>query len=330
MVSHDGSQDAPDVSLGLPPIPAMPTVRPADISRGRPSLLLESGLKHSLGWQEDRKAGPIFVIVRLTQLDKIKVMERFPLTEQGWAEAWRALSDLDVSAAAAVAARLEQTEAGRRAVEALAALEAESLRCLRRMTFNGGSGGAPLTKGRPYDLRFLGDRIMVSPSYSAEAIVEIRYRDVETVEVSGSSSVKSPGELAVWILILGLLGALLGLVLRGLVGFLLGALIFGLVGAMAGASSSKTETIVRLRGRDAEFYFLNTETSPDVTRVELSEPLRAIENARTGQPGKLDEPADLAPESVPDQLTRLSSLLQQSLITRDEFEYLKAKLIAEP
>ena len=32
---------------------------------------------------------------------------------------------------------------------------------------------------------------------------------------------------------------------------------------------------------------------------------------------------------IPDQLSKLASLLQQGMITRDEFEHLKAKLIAK-
>jgi hypothetical protein len=329
VVSHDGSQEAPQVSAGLlPSIPAMPSVPRAELHHGRPNLLLESGLRHSLGWQDHRKAGPSFVAVRLSQLDRVKVKERFPLTEQGWAAAWRALSGLDAGAPAAIAARLAQMEARRRGAAALVALDAESLRCLRYVTFNGGAGGAPLTKGRAYEMRFLADRIMVCSPRSAEAIVEVPYRDVETVEVSGSSSGMSSGEVAALILALGLLGALLGLFILGLLGFLLGAAVFGLAGALVAAASSKIETIVRLRGRDAELYFLHTAKTPDALRIELSEPLRAIENARAAQAGDLDEPTDLARGSIPDQLSKLASLLQQDLITRDEFEHLKAKLIA--
>src|SRR5712691_7231598 len=207
-MSHDGPQEAPHAGL-LPSIPAMPGVSRADLYRGTPNLLLTEGRRHSLGWQDDRKAGASFVVVRLSRLGRIKVIEPFPLTEQGWAAAWRALSGLDADAEAAVAATLAKREAGRRAATAWVALDAESLRCLRRVIFRGGSGGAPLTKGRSYDLRFLAHQIMVYPGGSADAIVEVPYRDVETVEVSGSSPGKSPGELLVVILALGLLGALL-------------------------------------------------------------------------------------------------------------------------
>jgi len=331
VVSQDGAQQASAAgAFVLPSIPAMPSVPRDNVYRGRPRLLLESGLRHSLGWQDDRKAGPSFVVAWLRPLGSVKVTERFPLTEQGWASAWQALSGLDASAAAAIAARLAEREAGRRAAAALTALDAESLRCLRRVTFNGGSGGMPLAKGHAYDLRFLGDRIVVCAPRSVGAIVEVQYRDVETVEVGGPGQVsKSPGELLALILTLGLVGALLGLLVLGLLGLLLGAVVFGLVGALVGVGSTKIETIVRIRGADAEFYFLHAEKRPDALRIELSEPLRAIGNARAAQAGDSDEPAELASGSISDQLSKLASLLQRGLITRDEFEHLKAKLIAE-
>ena len=117
MASHNGSEDAPEVGAGpLAPVPAMPGVPREPLYRGRPYLLLESGLRHSLGWRHDRKAGPSFVVARLSRrLGVAKVTERFPLTEQGWASAWRALSDRDAGAAAAIAALLANREATRRA-----------------------------------------------------------------------------------------------------------------------------------------------------------------------------------------------------------------------
>ncbi len=116
----------------------MPIVAPANLYPGSPNLLVSMGVSHSLGWQDHRKAGPSFVVVRLGRLDTVKVIERFPLTEQGWAAAWQALSSLDAGAAAAVAARLAQRQTRRRAAEALTALDAESVRSLRQVTFSGG------------------------------------------------------------------------------------------------------------------------------------------------------------------------------------------------
>jgi len=118
----------------------------------------------------------------------------------------------DADAAAAVAAGLAEREARRSAAAALAARDAESLRCLR-VRFQGGSGGLPLAKDQAIDLRFLGDRVMVCPRRSASAVAMVPYRDVAALEVSGPAPGRSSGELAVLILAVGLLGALLGLLL---------------------------------------------------------------------------------------------------------------------
>jgi len=294
-------------------------------------LLLEEDVRHSLGWRHDRKAGPSFVVARLSRLGTARVAEHFPLTEQGWASAWRALSNRDADAAAAIGAKLAAQEPARRAAADLAALDAESLRCLRRVIFKGGSGSEPLAKGRRYDLRFLSERITVCRPSAADAIVEVPYSDVETVEVGGPGQISmSPGAVLAVTLAFGLVGAVLGrLIIHRLLGLLLGAIILGLLGALLCASLTKIETIVRIRGADAELYFLHTAKGPDALRIELSEPIRAIGNSRAEQPEDSDQPEELSSESISDQLSKLASLLQQDLITRDEFEHLKAKLIAK-
>jgi hypothetical protein len=220
-------------------------------------------------------------------------------------------------------------EARQSAAATLAALDARTVCRLRRMTYNGGSSDSPMARGKLYDLRFLGDRLMICPSGSATAVVELPYHDVTAVEVSGSDRSKSPGEPLAVILGVGLVGALLGLVLLGVLGLILGGLICGLIAAVVIASSTKIETIVRLRSQDAEFFFLNTEKSADAVRIELSGPLTAIEAARSARQGGSAEPADRASDSIPEQLSKLASLLADGVLSRDEFERLKAKVIAQ-
>jgi len=307
----------------------MPRVSGDELYRGRPELLLESDLRYSLGWQ-DRRAGPSFVIARLGRLGAPRVIQRFPFTEQGWSSAWQALAAVDTEAAAAIAAKLAEKEARTRAVAALAALDAESVRCFRRVTYEGGSGGLPLAQGHAYDVRFLRDRIIVCPPDSVAAVVEVPFRDVETLEVDGPGQVSmSTGGVLALILGLGLVGAVLGLVLFGLLGLLLGAVVFGLAGALVGAASTTTQAIVRIREGDSEVYFLRTGKRPDAVRIELSEPLTAISTARAARTSEANESAHTAAASIPDQLSKLASLLQQGLITRDEFEHLKTQLIVK-
>ncbi len=306
----------------------MPSVSPDKIYRGTPDLLVGYGVRFSLGWQDHRKAGPSFVLVRERRTGAV-VKARFPLTEQGWKSAWRALSSADPSAAAAVAEKLAALAARDSVAAALDALDRESLCDLRRVTFKGGSGGAALAKDQPYELRFLGDRITVSLQRRLDPVLTIPYQDVDAVEVSGSGKVSKPlGELLVWVLGLGLLGAILGVIVLGPVGLLLGAILFGLIGAIAGSAATSVETIVRIRDSEAELYFLSLEREPDALRIELSAAISTIEAARDTPPDQAEAPAVLPSGSIPDQLGKLASLLEDGTITHDEFEHLKARLIS--
>jgi hypothetical protein len=332
VATSDDTQDARELGEHSPPIsavPAMPEVSRSQLYHGRPRLLAEYGLRHSMGWQDHRKAGPSFVVVRLNRFDRAKVAARFPLTDEGWESAWRTLADLDADAAAAVSAQLAKREARRSAAATLAELDARTVCRLRHMTYNGGSGDSPLVRDKYYDLRFVGDRLLVCPAGSVAAVLELPYHDVEAMEVSGSDRSRSQGESLAVILSVAAIGALLGLVLLGLVGLILGGLICGLIAAGAMTSSNTVKTIVRLRSQEAEYFFLTTEKAADAVRIQLSGPLTAIERARITRPGASGEPADRAPDSVPEQLSKLASLLADGVLSSEEFERLKAKVIAE-
>jgi hypothetical protein len=328
-VSDSGSDPVRQAGGGMPTsIPAMPSVAPGMVYLGSPNLLVDHDVHYSLGWQDHRKAGPSIVLVRLRWFGG-PIKARFPLTEQGWANAWRALCSSDPSAAAAIAAKLARKAERDNAAAALAALDQQALCYLPRVTFKGGSGGSPLAKDQVYILRFLGDQITVGLPRQLNAVLSIPYRDVDSVEVNGQGKVgKQLSQLPVLVLGLGLLGALLGLLVLGLAGLFLGALLFGLIGALAGSVSTTVESIVRIRAADADLYFLNAEKEPDALRIELAAALTAIDTAR-GAPRAEDKGSAVLPSaSVPDQLGKLASLLEQGSITRDEFEHLKAKLIA--
>lgn len=98
--------------------PAMPVIRANEKYAGSPFLLVE-GTARIIGWQWSpaSKGGPQFVIAARTAMGGVKVQERFPLTEPGWANAWRSLSKDPVAAhkaAAKLAARaVEDAEPGR-------------------------------------------------------------------------------------------------------------------------------------------------------------------------------------------------------------------------
>ena len=87
-------------------VPAMPARPPWGILR-QPHPIVDAG-RYTLGWQDVRKIGHSFVVLRLGFMDSIKVLDHFPLTEEGWADAWAALVTLDANEAGAFRQALEQ------------------------------------------------------------------------------------------------------------------------------------------------------------------------------------------------------------------------------
>jgi hypothetical protein len=89
--------------------------------------------------------------------------------------------------------------------------------------------------------------------------------------------------------------------------------------------------VVRFETDECELFVVGSRTEPDVLRMQLSPALWAIREAReaAGRPGPEDGPATEAPTaaSVVDQLAKLASLLESGLLTREEFDRLKAGLL---
>jgi uncharacterized protein YbjQ (UPF0145 family) len=75
------------------PVPAMPVIREHERLLGVPHPLTH-GTPRVIGWQFDPPAsgGPHFVIIAGSVMGGLRVLERFPLTEEGWRDAWQSLS----------------------------------------------------------------------------------------------------------------------------------------------------------------------------------------------------------------------------------------------
>ena len=90
------------------PVPTMPVIHETEKQYlGFPDPLLD-GIPRTIGWQwqSEAKGGPVFAIIVRSAMGGLKVQERFPLTENGWRNAWHALAESDPVAARKVAARL--------------------------------------------------------------------------------------------------------------------------------------------------------------------------------------------------------------------------------
>ena len=98
--------------------PAMPQP-PGEMLWRTPHLIQgPHSLRYAIGWQDTKKDGPCFLVARIGGLGE-KVLERFPLTQDGWTRAWAALVNLDAGAARTTAEVLHgwSTAAARRQAE---------------------------------------------------------------------------------------------------------------------------------------------------------------------------------------------------------------------
>lgn len=303
----------------LATVPERPQIEPGEMYTGGPFVLemntVDASWKHSIGWMErsERRGGPCFVVVKATFTGSLRVIERFPLTDVGWSRAWKALVRLDRDGAARVLDVLAAR--ARVAAEAaeLSALSAQSVSVLADVLYIPGSGELPdIASGSRLDVRFLADRVVFVPAGSPRILAEFSYPDIEAVEVGG------PGRVNLWTS--GQQAAL--------------GLAFGLEIGMLAGLMTRVKTVVRFQATRCELFAVDARTEPDVLRMRLSPGLWEIREARkaAGRPGPEDDAATAAPtaSSVVDQLAKLASMLGSGLLTREEFDRLKAGLLETP
>jgi hypothetical protein len=99
------------------------------------------------------------------------------------------------------------------------------------------------------------------------------------------------------------------------------------VAAVLNALTMRTTitTVIRMQAATAELFLLHTEQTPEQVRMHLSRPLAAIRAARATS-AAADPPSA---SSQVEQLTRLAGMLDRGLLTREEYDLLKARLLSE-
>jgi hypothetical protein len=310
MPGHASPQPSSDAaSISRANIPAAPYVRPEEIWFDAPKVLIDAD-RYTIGWQRwpENDGGPSYVTVRRNALGSLKIVDRYPMTDEGWARAWRAFSKLDPATARRVVPVLAHRAEAASGFEERKKLDARSLAYLPDVIFIGGYvAGAELAAGHAYELRFLDDRLSVFRRGSLEPLAEVSYADVQAVDVAGPGRVRkwSPGQEAM------LTAA------------------FGLTGALVAYANTRIKTFVRIQTADSEQFFLHTTLLPDDLRILLSRGLGAIREAQAAATSSEVSNRPAGPASLVDELSRLAGLLDSGMLTRDEFELLKAKLITE-
>jgi hypothetical protein len=296
--------------IGTTVVPAAPVVKPGELWLDTPKVLIDSG-RYTIGWQRfpEKKGGPSFVTVRRSALGTFKIVERYPLTDEGWAHAWLAFVKLEPGDSEEVRAVLVHRMEADSGFAERKKLDERSLAHLPQVIFIGGYlAGGELVAGQSYELRFLEDGLSVFRQGSLDPVAEFSYADVQAVEVAGPGRVHkwSPGQQALL------------------------AAAFGYTGALVAYGSTRIKTFVRIQTADSELFFLHTALLPDDLRIHLSRGIGAVREARAATISSADPDIQPDPASLVDELSRLATLLDSGLLTREEFDQLKAKLIAGP
>jgi Short C-terminal domain len=292
-------------SEGVPPAPVVMT---AEIWPGIPNVLVDAE-RYSIGWQgwPDDEGGPGYVTVRRSRMGGLKVVERYPLTGEGWARAWHAFAELDPATAARVVPVLARRREAETGYVERRQLDARSLGYLPEVIFVGGYlADGQLTAGNVYELRFLEDEVAVYRRGSLIPVAEFPYAGIQAVEVAGPGRVRkwTPAQQAML------------------------AAAFGVTGGLVAYGTTRIKTFVRIQAAASELFFLHTTLLPEDLRIALSRGLGAVREAVPPAAGA-DAGGLMPPQaSLVDELSRLAALLNDGLLTREEFDQLKAQLIA--
>jgi hypothetical protein len=288
-----------------------------------PNLIPVTGQRYTLGWQDAKKDGPCFLVARIGVTGGEKVLDRFPLTESGWVRAWSALVELDASAARAVGKVLQERRASHAALAAEAErqaqvdeLEARAIGSLRGVAYLGGYlPETAITPGWLYDVLLLEDRLAVIAHRQAKVLVEVPYSQIEDMEIGGPGLVKTGGRFVGGGF--GAAGAVEGMAIAAVLNTL--------------TTRISIKTVVRIQGTGCELFLLNTKLTPEQLRIAISRPLGAIRSARATQATRgTQHAAAIAAPSPVQELTKLADMLEKGLLTREEFDLMKAKLLWPP
>ena len=261
------------------------------------------------------------------------VSEYFPVTAQGWFEAWKTLAALD----------RREFERCRRAVarnegayrnrtddhELRREVELGTRMLLTPVIFLGGDHVkcGDLKAKSAYDLRFMDDKLAVLDVGTPQIVGDLPYRDFTNIQIGG------PGETQSTNPFVDPAGKIIGTAIRATqVGisdsFLNVADSLISAGLKAAGTRSTIKTILAVRTTDSELFFLYTATEPGQLRIDLSpvlgrirEVLASVRVAR--QPETSSDAA-----SIIEQLGNAAKLLDRGLITHEEFNRLKSRLLS--
>lgn len=253
------------------------------------------GGMYSLGWSAGSKRRPgerRYVICKGTS----KIVEVFPYDADGWRLAWSRFSSLEPRAET-----IERERSGRSYRPlTLATLEDYRSARIQRCVLLGGYG-YPLVPNVVYEIDFDEDFVSISDVVA----LTIPYKGVTALEIGGKGAVTMGGRF---------FGG----------GFGVGGAIEGMaLSTILNALTTRTTvtTLIRLTTDTGDLIFHHDVETPDSLRIRLMPVFGKIKQVKETNSAVVS-----APDSV-DRLVKLAELLDRGLLTQQEFDQAKAKLL---
>lgn len=267
------------------------------------------------GWTATTEAHPgQFQLAKLAFSGGAKPVQLWPMSEEGWREAWAFLVQHHPQLAAAVRAVWAKDAAlgqyVKRRAQLQSALNGEGvLDRLPRCVLLGGYGYADnATPGSRVDLHFTTWGIWMTEADEFSPLLRCAYETVRHLEFKGGAIRKGGGYVGGGF---GVLGAAEGMAIAGLLNAL--------------TTSTEIQTTMRVESDTAEAFLFTDTATPQQLTMRLSQVRGRIRRSDVAPAA----PAAAVPGGVDltDRLLRLGEMLDKGQLTPDEFARAKARLL---
>jgi putative oligomerization/nucleic acid binding protein len=330
--NSNNETDKQDIDRDI--FPPYPAISPSDLKQILRRMYFEVNCKYYIRYKDQSRQGDAgLVVARISVLNVEKVVsQRFPYTEEGWFSAWRTLAIIDHGDFERLreGLYLDSRKYGDRTERQDSHQEPKKsspvLLLLADLTFlNGYTPCASLMAGSTYDLIFTNDSLQVFDAGAQQrALAKLNYNTFIDVQATGPGLIKSTNPFV------DPAGKIIGAAIRNTQPGISGDVLNGAVNVAVEVTKnrSKIKTILFAQTTDSELFFLYTKTTPDQLRIDLSPTLGRIR--KTLASARINRQSEDGPDatSIVKQLMDASLLLDRGLITRDEFEQLKAQLLS--
>lgn len=316
-------------------IPEMPTIDWEKSSYRADGNILNYSGSYGIGWNiwPAEQGGPAFILARQSLLGVNKPLpERYPPTEEGWKDAWRKFEEISPKNAREARTYIANREKMIEEQRTRDDFKDETLTFLGSLLYLGGHApGIDISVQSSYDVRFLDDRLAVFRQYStANKHGELLYSDLVDLQIGGPGAVQSVHPLV------GPAQTIAGGALRAIQPGINPNVLSAENGAVSAAlkavgTRTKIKTVLFAQSADSELFFLSTTLEPDQLRINLSPAISRIREILTEKMTAADThqpPSSTSSASMLSDIDKAVDWLDRGLITREEFERIKSRLIS--